>query len=173
MEKNMKDIFAIIQENKALLRTRETLLDILKPVVKDISVQIGGSYALKFWCEAFADREISDYDFIVKTSIVDAHRVIDFLDKLCKLGCISKPCTYYDYPSYYMGYVYGKRVNVIVVGTESPFTSSSHYESMKDVIDVKKAWVRREEQSHRQPRAKDLKDIEIYEKWINDNNLPF
>ena len=169
----MKDIFAIIQENKALLRTRETLLDILKPVVKDISVQIGGSYALKFWCEAFSDREISDYDFIVKTSIVDAHRVIDFLDKLCKLGCISKPYTYYDYPSYYMGYVYGKRVNIIVVGTESPFTSSSYYESTENVIDVKKSWVRREQAAGRIPREKDLRDIETYEKWYNENNLPF
>lgn len=169
----MKDICSIIQENKKVLKVRDSLIEIFRPIAKDFSVTIGGSYALKYWCEAFADREISDYDFIVKTSIVDAHRVIDFLDKLCKLGCILKPRTYYDYPSYYMGYVYGKRVNVIVVGTESPFTSSSYYESTKNVIDVKKSWVRREQAAGRIPREKDLRDIETYEKWANDNNLPF
>ena len=171
MEKNMKDLFSVIQENKHLLEVRKTLVGILKPLVEDFSVQIGGSYALKYWSEAFADREISDYDFIVKVSPTEVNKVNKHFGWLCKLGIAKRPTNYYDYPSYYMGYALGKKINVIVV--PSNLLAYDIYESVQDIINVKKSWVRRAQQSGKLPRAKDLKDIEIYEKWVKDIDLPF
>lgn len=169
----MKDICSIVQENKKVLKVRDTLMEIFRPIAKDFSVTIGGSYALKYWCEAFANREISDYDFIVRVCPSEANSILNYLNKLCTLGIVGHPNAYYNYPSFYMGCCLGKRINVIVVSTNDPSIPIGLYESVNNIIDIKKAWVRREEQSHRQPRAKDLKDIETYEKWVNDTNLPF
>ena len=169
----MKDIYSIIQENQKVLKVRDNLMEIFRPIAKDFSVTIGGSYALKYWCEAFANREVSDYDFIVRVCPSEANSILSYLNKLCMLEIVGHPNAYYNYPSFYMGCCLGKRINVIVVSTNDPSVPIGLYESVNNIIEIKKAWVRREQAAGRIPREKDLRDIETYEKWYNENNLPF
>ena len=166
MKKSIKEI---LHDHQEVLTTRGRI-DRLFNMVAPCRVTVGGSYMLKYWCEAFSERTISDYDFILHAKRVDMVQIKDFIDVLGKLTHITK-MKYYNNPSICMGSLMGRPVNILF--KEDECKSFGVFESIEDIIEVKKSWCEKALKEGRDPRPKDLEDIATYEGWLAENDLPF
>lgn len=165
-----KSINKIVSEHNHVLDTRERLEKMFGMIAK-CHVTIGGSYMLKYHCEAFADREISDYDFILHALPEDIAKIENFLGMMnYQTGWIGSP-KYYDYKSFYFGHCNGLKVNIIL--KPGKYCPCADFESLKDIIAVKKAWCEKAIKAGKKPRYKDIEDIATYEMWEAENDLPF
>ena len=165
-----KSIMQIVSEYNHVLDTRERLEKMFS-MIAECHVTIGGSYMLKYWCEAFSEREVSDYDFILHALPENIVKIESFLAMMdCQTGWIGG-CKYYDYKSFYFGHCNSLKVNVILKpGKNCP---CANFESLKDIIDVKKQWCEKAIKAGKKPRYKDVEDIATYETWEAENDLPF
>ena len=77
-KKMEKSIYQIVSEHQNVLNTRERLEEMFSKIA-DCHVTIGGSYMLKYWCEAFSEREVSDYDFILHALPENMEKIDNFL----------------------------------------------------------------------------------------------
>ena len=165
-----KSIMRIVSEHNNVLETRENLEKMFS-MIAECHVTVGGSYMLKYWCEAFDDREVSDYDFILHALPDDIGKIKTFITVFNRLtGYFCAPM-YYDYASFYCGHLHGKRVNVIL--KPGKYCPCANFESLKDIIAVKKAWCEKAIKQGKKPRYKDVEDIATYEAWEAENDLPF
>lgn len=166
----MKSIKDIIREYQCICNKRTQLNDLFN-MVAPCHVTIGGSYMLKYWCEAFSDREVSDYDFILHAEDENMEKLKRFLRMMhSATGMIE--FKYYDNISFYMGYVLGKKANIIL--NPGSYCKCSISESIEDIIDIKKKWADKAISEGRKPRMKDIADITTYEDWKAQNeDLPF
>lgn len=76
MEK--KSIKSIVWEHQNVLNVRERLNRMFNLIAK-CHVTIGGSYMLKYWCEAFSEREVSDYDLVLYALPENAEKIRKFI----------------------------------------------------------------------------------------------
>lgn len=165
-----KSIYQIVVEHQRVLDTREKLEKMFS-MIAECHVTIGGSYMLKYWCEAFEERVVSDYDFILHALPEDIVKIGKFLSLMnYQTGWIGSP-RYYDYKSFYFGFCNGLRVNIIL--KPGKYCPCANFESLKDIIDVKRAWCEKAIKAGKKPRYKDVEDIATYEKWEAENDLPF
>lgn len=166
----MKSIKDIIAEHQMVLNKREELNRLFN-MIADCHITVGGSYMLRYWCEDFFDREVSDYDFILHGEEKDIDKIKRFLGTLShSTGMIT--FKYYDNVSFYLGYLNGKKVNIIL-STEH-HCKCSIFESIEDIINIKRKWADKAISEGRKPRMKDIADITIYENWKAQNDdLPF
>lgn len=165
-----KSIKQIVSEHQNVLDTRVRLEKMFSMIAK-CHVAIGGSYMLKYWCEAFADREVSDYDFILHALPEDCVKIEAFVELLHSQTCCVGTPGYYDYKSFYFGHLHGKKVNIIL--KPGQYCPCASFESIEDIIAIKRAWCEKALKEGKKPRYKDVEDIATYEKWEADNDLPF
>ena len=166
-----QSIYQVVTEHGSVLATRKNLQEMFSMIAK-CHVTIGGSYMLKYWCEAFADREVSDYDFIVNALPEDAEKLYDFLSRMNYLTGWLGTRNYYPYKSFYMGYLHGKAINVII--KPGKYCPCNNFERLEDIMNIKKAWCERALNRGEEPRYKDVEDIATYEQWQKEGgDLPF
>lgn len=168
MEK--QNIMQIVSEYKQVLSTREKLEKMFN-MIADCHVTIGGSYALKYFCEAFNERKVSDYDFILHALPENIDKIGKFIALLNTVSGAVHTHKYYDYPSFYLGYIMGKRINVIL--KPGQYCSCTFFEDIADIIQVKERWVEKAIKNKKMPRQKDIDDIETYKTWLAEHDLPF
>lgn len=158
MKQSISQILAI---HSKVLETRETIKRLFKEY--DVSVTIGGSYALKSFCPEFADREVHDYDFIVRGSKETLDKVKGILQSLRQLGVVSKG--YSGSESYHVGMLDGLPVDIILQeGNKKLFCIE--FESAESILEAKRGYVEDYIKKGREPREKDLKDIALLEEYI-------
>lgn len=162
MKQAINQILAI---HSKVLETRETIKGLFKEY--DVSVTIGGSYALKFFCPEFADREQKDYDFIIQGDKEALDKVRDILEGLCQLGVASKG--YSAGCAYHVGTLNGLPIDIILQEGEKKVPCVI-FQSVEDVLNAKRSYVEDYIKKGREPREKDLKDIALLEEYIE---LPF
>lgn len=153
----------IVVEYKKVLATREKIETVLG-MIAPCHVTIGGSYALRHQCDAFWGREIHDYDFIVHGEQKDLQKIKTFVRTALHL-LEDTPTYEVENLAFYIGKVGNKKGNVIL--QEGKYCPSALFESVEDIIAIKKIWAKKS------PRPKDLLDIEIFEGWKAENDLPF
>ena len=164
-----KSIQMIVSEHRHVLQTRERLEKMFS-LIAECHVTVGGSYMLKYWCEAFEDREVSDYDFILHALPENIKKIEKFVELIgLQLGW-NAPC-YYDYKTFYMGHCLGLKVNIIL--KPGKYCPCSDFESLEDIINVKRAWCEKAIKQGRRARDKDVMDIATYEDWELSQELPF
>lgn len=167
MKKNIKQI---VSEHKNVLDTRERLEKIFS-MIAECHVTIGGSYMLKYHCEAFSEREISDYDFILYALPKNIEKIESFLAMLNHQTCWIGQVKYYDYKSIYFGRCNNLKVNIIL--KPGNYCPCANFETIEDIIAVKKQWCEKAIRQGKKPRYKDVEDIATYETWEAENDLPF
>lgn len=165
-----KSICTVVREHQNVLNTRERLENIFKSIAP-CHVTVGGSYMLKYWCEAFESREVSDYDFILRAAPEDIEKIGKFISLMNYQTGWFGESKYYDYKSIYFGLCNGKKANVIL--KPGKYCPCNNFESIEDIIKVKKAWCEKAIKNGRKPRFKDVYDITVYENWEAENGLPF
>lgn len=165
-----KSIYDIVCEHQNVLNTRERLEKMFS-MIAECHVTIGGSYMLKYWCEAFEDREVSDYDFILHALPENIAKIENFLAMMARQTFWIEAPKYYDYKSIYFGHCNNLKVNIIL--KPGKYCPCADFESLKDIIDVKRAWCEKAIKAGRKPRYKDVEDIATYEAWEAENDLPF
>ena len=165
-----KSILDIVSEHQNVLNTRERLENMFS-LIAECHVTVGGSYMLKYWCEAFADREVSDYDFILYALPENIEKIETFLAMMNRQTGWIGQCKYYDYKSFYFGAVNKLKVNIIL--KPGKYCPCCDFESLIDIIAVKKQWCEKAIKEGKKPRYKDVEDIATYEAWEAENDLPF
>lgn len=165
-----KSIYQIVVEHQRVLDTREKLEKMFSKIA-ECHVTVGGSYMLKYWCEAFSEREVSDYDFILHALPENIQKINEFLKLMNGITKWMEEPKYYDYKSFYFGTVNGLRINIIL--KPGKYCSCMNFETLTDIIAVKKQWCEKAIKQGKRPRYKDVEDIAIYEAWEADQDLPF
>ena len=154
----MKTIREIVKEYKKVASTRGKL-QMLFSIIAPCFVKVGGSYALKYQHEAFTDREVADYDFIVYAENREGYQKLSQFFILLSSMIMDK--TYYDNPSIYMGKINGKKVNVILP-EKLMESSSSTFEDVEHIIQIKKDWIEKYQKKSKNSRSKDIRDVDAY-----------
>lgn len=154
----MKTIREIVKEYKKVASTRGRI-QMMFNVIAPCFTKVGGSYALKYQHEAFANREVEDYDFIVYAKDREGYQKL--FQFFILLSSIIMDKTYYDNPSVYLGTINGKKVNVIL-SEEFIESSPSTFEDVEHIIKVKKDWIEKYQRKSKNSRAKDIQDVNTY-----------
>jgi len=165
-----KSIYQIVSEHHNVLNTRKRLEKTFS-MIAECHVTVGGSYMLKYWCEAFEEREVSDYDFILYALPEDMQKIESFIASFNHLVGVFGSLKYYDYKSFYCGFLNGKRINIIL--KEGKYCPRCDFESLANIIAVKKQWCDKAIKEGKKARYKDVEDIAIYEMWEAKNDLLF
>lgn len=165
-----KSIKQIVSEHQNILDTRERLEKMFS-LIAECHVTIGGSYMLKYHCDAFSEREVSDYDFILHALPENIQKIESFLAMMNhQTGWIGQP-KYYDYKSLYFGHCNGLKVNIIL--KPGKYCHCANFETIDDIITVKREWCEKAIKQGKKPRYKDVDDISTYEAWLVEHDLPF
>jgi hypothetical protein len=154
MKQSIKECVA---EYKEVLRTRRSLQELFNNIVP-CKITIAGSYALKWQCAAFRDRVISDYDFVLHVPETDDSIKIKRFLCLLQQHVPYDTVAYSNYHSFHFGKCLDLPVNIILSEEEA---GSSLFDPIERIIEVKKEW----------QRPKDIKDIETYEAWKEEDRL--
>lgn len=165
-----QSIYDIVREHQNVLSTRKRIEETFK-MIAECHVTVGGSYMLKYHCAAFADREISDYDFILHALPENIEKIQKFLDLIARQTSWIEGSKYYDYRSIYFGECNKLKVNVIL--KPGKYCPCADFESLEDIMKIKRAWCERAIKAGKKPRYKDIEDIATYETWEAENDLPF
>ena len=170
----MTSIKRMEQELRWVKETRNNIAMLLADIA-DVNVLIGGSYALKYQCDCFADREISDYDFIIKVHQKDVPKVHEFFHTLERLHLASQGYSgngAWKLPHAYMG----RHAECIIHPMDDSASIHSArivgriWEKPLNVIQAKEEYVASYKAKGLEPRPKDIADIENYYK---NEDLPF
>lgn len=154
----MKTIREIVKEYKKVASTRGKI-QMMFNVIAPCFTKVGGSYALKYQHEAFADREVADYDFIVYAKDREGYQKLFQFFILLSSMIMDK--TYYRNPSVYLGTINDKKVNVIL-SEKFIESSSSTFEDAEYIIQIKKEWIKKYQELGKKPRTKDIQDVLTY-----------
>lgn len=163
----MESIKDLCYTHEQLLKMRHSLQTIFHGL--NISVSIGGSYALKWHSAEFAMREIHDYDFIVRGSQEAICKVRQILVAMMQLGLVQHPGEIQasDSGSWTMGEYNGHTIDIILtVGTPCPCVIM---ESLEDIAKAKLRYKAKYRKMGKQPRIKDVQDLEILYKLLLGN----
>ena len=170
----MKSIKSIERELNWVRNTRTNIAMLLKDVA-DVNVLIGGSYGLKYQCECFANREVTDYDFIVRVCKKDSDKVYNVFQVLCNMGIVEHGYSGNDAYKFRNVLLNGRYAEVIIVPVDSDCSIHSVrrygriWELPDNIIKAKEAYIEEHKKKGLEPRKKDLLDVKIY----YDNILPF
>lgn len=170
----MKSIKRVEQELHWVRNTRNYIATLLKDVA-EVNVLIGGSYALKYQCDSFSNREVSDYDFIIRANEYEISKVRDLFASLVKLGIAIQG--YSSNEAYVLESVClnGKHAECIIVPVPDGTSICNFrkigriWEKPINVIQAKEKYVADYKAKGLEPRPKDISDIENYYK----NEAPF
>jgi hypothetical protein len=170
----MKSIKSIERELNWVRNTRTNIAMLLKDVA-DVNVLIGGSYGLKYQCECFADREVTDYDFIVRVCKKDADKVYNVFQVLCNMGIVEHGYSgndAYKFRNVLLNERYAEAI-IVPVDDDCSIHSVRKYgrvwELPDNIIKAKEAYIEEYKKKGIEPRKKDISDIKTY----YDNILPF
>ena len=178
-----KSIESVVFEHQCVLNTRERLEKMFS-MIADCHITIGGSYMLKYWCDAFADREVTDYDLILYALPENIEKIRKFI-YLLKRQSDTAVADYRDnqvismfdydgggYFTFYFGKCNGLPVNIILKPVDR-YCPCSIYELLDEIINIKREWCSKAMKYGRKPRYKDVWDIAVYEEWLYGKGLPF
>lgn len=167
----MKSIQEIVREYQHLLSYRARLFAFCGRLTSEkFNIVIGGSYALKYYIPNF-DREVGDYDFIVKgnaKAIEDIKTVLNMLRSLYAIdghGSSSE--------SIGLARLMGKKVDILFKVTDdlSARQEGRIFETEENILKVKKEYCDKRAKTGLPIRQKDLADIAIIETDLA--GLPF
>lgn len=167
----MESIRDIYNTHEQLLKMRHSLNTLFHDL--NVSVTIGGSYALKWHAAEFATREIHDYDFIVRGSQEAICKVRQILIAMMYLGLVKHPGDMQasDSGSWVMGDYNGHPIDIILtVGTPCPCCV---FESLVDIAKAKLSYKAKYKKMHIEPRVKDIQDLEILHKLLLSEDTIF
>ena len=163
-----QSIKQLLHEYDKVMNTRERLEKIFG-MITDCHVTVGGSYALKYLCEIFAEREVSDYDFILYADEKGATKIKSFVSLMnVSMPVMSEAYMYTGHLSFYWGYLNGKKINIIL--KTDKYCPCANFESLDEIIDIKRKWCEEAIKNGKAPRVKDEEDIMKYDEW---SSLPF
>lgn len=171
----MKSIKKIEQELNWVRNTRSYIAMMLKDVA-DVNVLIGGSYALKYQCDCFENREITDYDFIVRVNNKEVMEVSNFFHALTYMGITEHGYSGNGAYKFRNVCFNGKYAECIIVPVED--TVSVHsvrpfgriWEKPVNIIEAKKGYIEEFTKKGLKPRQKDVDDVDNY---YQNEDLPF
>lgn len=167
MEK--KCIRKLLEENEKIFQEKETLQKVLdvREYVKhlfkglEVSVSIGGSYALKYWDDRFAEHPVHDYDIIVTViSDKEYEKAKSLLNNLVSLGWLWHKEEYRE-KSYHFEYNGNMKIDILL-DKRNNFVDEV-IQSPDKVIAAKKKYVLEALRENKVPRLKDILDISKYE----------
>lgn len=170
----MRSIKSIERELNWVRNTRTNIAMLLKDVA-DVNVLIGGSYGLKYQCECFANREVTDYDFIVRVYKKDADKVYNVFQVLCNMGIVEHGYSGNDAYKFRNILLNGRHAEAIIVPVDDDCSIHSVrrygriWELPDNIIKAKEAYIEEYKKKGIEPRKKDISDVKIY----YDNILPF
>lgn len=163
-------ILEIVALHQVILAKRERLIRLFKGL--DVSVTIGGSYALKAQCYKFADRELHDIDYIV--SGPDASKAKRMLDCMVALNCIRRGDSCSS-GGYNFGHIIrGYKMEVLI--NENPthlIPPCFQFEPLEDICRAKEGYIRKYQKLGKEPRKKDVEDVVKIREYLNEDNIPF
>lgn len=171
----MRSIKSIEKELNWVRNTRSNIAMLLKDVA-DVNVLIGGSYALKYQCDCFENREVTDYDFIIRVCKNDADKVYNFFQTLSNMGIAEHGYSGNDAYKFRNVILDGKYAECIIVPVED--TCSVHsvrtfgriWEKPANIIKAKEGYIEEFRLKGLEPRQKDVNDVENY---YQNEDLPF
>lgn len=161
---SLKDIYST---HLQLLKMRYSLQTLFRGL--NVGITIGGSYALQWHSKEFALREIHDYDFIVRGSQESIQKVRQILIAMMGLGLVKHPGEVQasDSGSWIMGEYNGHLIDIILtVGTPCQCVI---IESLEDIAKAKLRYKAKYRKMGKQPRIKDVQDLEILHNLLLDN----
>lgn len=143
---------------KQVLEIREDLIKFFNRNDVDVSVTIGGSYALKkYYPNEFANRIVHDYDMIVNGNTSEILRAITLLKT-------SKPFISggsYNYSfSFHFYYKDNVKIDILIDLNDKV---SGVYQPLENIIRAKKNYIRKALELDKPIRMKDVEDYLI---WI-------
>lgn len=171
----MKSIKQIEQELNWVRNTRFNI-EMLLQNVASVNVLIGGSYALKYQCDSFEKREVTDYDFIIRVSKKESFKVYNFFRAMVSLGIMEHGYSGNDAYKFNHVCLNGKYAECIVVPVEDDCSPHSvrvygrTWEKAVNIIKAKKEYIDSYKKKGLEPRKKDVEDVENY--YANED-LPF
>lgn len=164
------------KELDALRRVRVKLYTLIAKL-PNTHLVIGGSYALKVQCACFDDRECNDFDFIVHCANEEAFRnTHSALHDYVQCGMLKfaeeNLNKEYAYTRYILpGGVLGKKAEILVRIVDH-LEPGLMFEKPLDIIKIKRQWVGKFIAARKEPRQKDLDDINTWD--LNETEeLPF
>ena len=171
----MRSIKSIEQELNWVRNTRSNIAMLLKDVA-DVNVLIGGSYALKYQCDCFESRVVTDYDFIIRVCKKDACKVFGFFRSLVFLNIAEHGYSGNDAFKFKSVCLNGKYAECIIVPVDD--TCSVHsfrtfgrvWEKPINIIKAKEGYIEEFHKKGLEPRQKDVEDVDNYYK---NEDLPF
>jgi hypothetical protein len=163
----MESINSIYNNHIKLLRMRHALQTIFHGL--NVGITIGGSYALKWHSPEFALRTFHDYDFIVRGSEEAIQKARQILVAMLQLGLVKHPGDVQasDSGSWVMGELDGHPIDIILsVGKPCPCIIM---ESLEDIAKAKLCYKAKYRKQGKEPRPKDMQDLEILHKLLLGN----
>lgn len=163
----MKSIMALLVEHDALMQRRLAIRGLFAEL--PVSVTIGGSYALRYRAEEFANREFHDYDFIVRGEEDAISRCLDRLKALSALGVARHPGNLQgsDSGSWSLGEYDGHPIDIILL-VDKPTCLS--IESLENVAKAKLWYCSKYRKAGLNYRQKDVDDLNILRTILGDSD---
>lgn len=163
-------ILEIVALHAVVLSKRQKLINLFKGL--DVSVTIGGSYALRAQCRAFAGRKFHDIDYIV--SGPDAAKAKSLLDSMLALNCIRRgdSCSSGGYNFGHI--IHGYKMEVLI--NENPthlIPPCFQFESLEDICKAKEGYIRKYQKLGKEPRKKDVEDVAKIKEYLSKDEIPF
>lgn len=167
----MKTIKDILAEHKMLMAYREDLMALCKGFTGEkVRIAIGGSYALKYMIPSFANREVHDYDFIIRTTTQGVIDIKQGLARLNRLGLLLRE-EGSSSEAIALTKIMGKKAEILFKNCPDGDISRTAFETPKDILEIKKEYCEKRTKAGVPPRAKDLEDIKKIEEYLDP--LPF
>lgn len=167
----MRSTQEIVREYQCLLGYRAKLFAFCEKLTSEkFNIVIGGSYALKYYIPNF-DREVGDYDFIIKGNAKAIDDIKTVLNMLRSLYVIDKRGSSPE--SIELTMLMGKKVDILFKVTDdlSARQEGRIFETEENILKVKKEYCDMRPRRGLPVRQKDLDDIEIIETDLA--GLPF
>lgn len=144
--------------------------------VTDANVLIGGSYGLKYQCDSFENREVTDYDFIVRVNKSDFNKVHEFFFSLLLLGVVEHGYSGNEAYKFKKLEYQGRHAECLIVpcGEDASIHSVRVYgriwEKPTNIIKAKEEYIEEYKKKGLEPRKKDVDDVQNY---YAHEDLPF
>lgn len=151
-----REIFELRDLVNKVLNLRSLISNLFSGI--EVSVAVGGSFALKYWSDKFANRPVHDYDIIVigeKDSEISKAR--QRLETLANLRFISHRGAY-NKDAYHFEYD-GLKVDILL---EKGEICSELIQNPEKVIKAKKKYIREALIQNKPVREKDTADLTTF-----------
>jgi hypothetical protein len=167
----MKPIKDILAEYKMLMAYKDDLTSLCKGFTQEkVRIAIGGSYALKYMIPSFAEREVHDYDFIIRTTTQGVVDIKQGLARLSRLGLLIRE-EGSSSEAIPLAKIMGKKAEILFKNCSDRGITSNAFETPRDILEIKKEYCEKRTKQGVPPRAKDLEDIEKIKEYLDP--LPF